>query len=263
MDDATRWKRVWELFDAVAEMPPEGREAALASLEPDALIREEVRVLLAADAAPATGPGPGPGSGSTPMLAPGAVVGHWRVDSLLGRGGMGEVYLVTRTGADFEQRAALKLMLRMQSGEDRARFAAERRILARLEHPAIAHLLDGSEYQGTPYAVIEYVDGLPLDEYARGLPLRERLQLVLQACDAVGHAHRHLVVHRDLKPGNILVTADASSNCSISASPNTCRWMRACSAMPPGSFARRPTTARPSSSTAARFPPRPTSTRSA
>ncbi|MGY1458750.1 MULTISPECIES: protein kinase domain-containing protein [unclassified Luteimonas] len=206
MDDATRWKRVWELFDRVAETPSEGREALLAALEPDALVREEVLALLAADDAATAGPGPGPGS--TPMLAPGALVGHWRVDALLGRGGMGEVYLVTRTGADFEQRAALKLMLRMQSDEDRARFAAERRILARLEHPAIAHLLDGSEYQGTPYAVMEYVDGLPLNEYARDLPLHERLQLVLQACDAVGHAHRHLVVHRDLKPGNILVTAD-------------------------------------------------------
>lgn len=205
--DATRWKRVWELFDQVAEAPPPGRAALLASLEPDAGVRAEVEAMLAADDAAATAV-PQAAAGPEPMLAAGTLVDAWRVESLLGRGGMGEVYLVSRTGADFEQRAALKLMPGMQSQEDRARFAAERRILARLEHPAIARLLDGSEYRGMPYAVMEYVDGRPLNEYARDLPLRQRLELVLQACDAVGHAHRHLVVHRDLKPGNMLVTAD-------------------------------------------------------
>lgn len=205
--DATRWKRVWELFDRIAEVPPQERAALLAAQEPDPALRAEVEALLAADDAAAVAV-PVPAPGPAPMLDPGSLVGAWRVDSLLGRGGMGEVYLVDRTGADFEQRAALKLMPGMQSEEDRARFAAERRILARLEHPAIARLLDGAEYQGMSYAVMEYVDGRPLNEYARDLPLRERLELLLQACDAVGHAHRHLVVHRDLKPGNMLVTAE-------------------------------------------------------
>src|SRR5690625_5279460 len=204
--DAAHWKRVWELFDVIAELPHGERAEALNAMEPDPAVRKEVLALLASDDdATAT---PGPAAEIPPMLAPQTQVGHWRVESLIGRGGMGEVYLVHRTGADFEQQAALKLMLRMQTEEDRARFAAERRILARLEHPAIARLLDGSEYQGTPYAVMEYVDGLPLTEYARDLPLRDRLDLLLQACDAVGHAHRHLEVHRDLKPGNMLVTAD-------------------------------------------------------
>ncbi|MGY0560255.1 protein kinase domain-containing protein [Luteimonas sp. A277] len=206
--DATRWKRVWELFDAVVDKPHAARAATLETLEPEAPIREEVLAMLAQDDAPTLMTDSA--AVAKPILSPGTMVGPWRIESLLGRGGMGEVYLVTRTGEDFEQRAALKLMLRMESDKDRARFAAERRILARLEHPAIAHLLDGSEYQGTPYAVMEYVDGQPLNEYARGLPLplRQRLELVLQACDAVGHAHRHLVVHRDLKPGNMLVTGD-------------------------------------------------------
>lgn len=204
--DAARWKRVWELFDVVSEIDPRGRQDALRAMEPDAGIRDEVLALLASDDAATVVPAPAPAA--EPMLAAGTQVGPWRVECLIGRGGMGEVYRASRTGADFEQRAALKLMLRMQSEEDRARFAAERRILAGLEHPNIARLLDGSEYHGTPYAVMEYVDGQPLTGYAQDLPLRERLELLLQACDAVGHAHRHLIVHRDLKPGNMLVTAD-------------------------------------------------------
>lgn len=204
--DATRWKRVWELFDTVVEIPHAQRHEHLEAMEADPDIRREVMALLAEDDLATMDPQPAPAA--APLLSPGTMVGRWQVESLIGRGGMGEVYLVTRTGADFQQRAALKLMLRMESEEDRTRFAAERRILARLEHPAIAHLLDGAEHQGTPYAVMEYVDGKPLNEYARGLPLRQRLELVLQACDAVGHAHRHLVVHRDLKPANMLVTAE-------------------------------------------------------
>lgn len=203
--DATRWKRAWELFDLLVDTPPEGRRNALDALEPDPGLREEVLALLDranAATAPAEVAPPPPS-----LLAPGTLIGRWRVRSLIGRGGMGEVYLVERTGVDFQQRAALKLMPRMDSQQDRARFAAERRILARLEHPGIAHLLDGGEHGHTPFVVMEYVDGVPLTEYAGGLPLRKRLILLLQACEAVGHAHRHLVVHRDLKPGNILVTA--------------------------------------------------------
>ena len=205
--DAARWKRTWKLFDEVVDASVGEQSALLASLEADAGIRAEVeRLLQASQTRDVTAPGPAPAL--QPRLQPGTLVDNWRVERLIGRGGMGEVYLAQRVDADFEQRAALKLLLRMESEEDRTRFAAERRILARLEHPSIARLLDGSEYQGTPYAVMEYVDGQPVTDYARHLPLRERLGLVLQACDAVGHAHRHLVVHRDLKPGNMLVSAD-------------------------------------------------------
>lgn len=139
----------------------------------------------------------------------GGTVGPWTLRRVLGRGGMGAVYLAERSGQDFHQRAALKLIkLGMDSGEITQRFLAERRILARLEHPNIARLIDGGvDAQGRPYFVMEWIDGLPLIEYASGanLGLEARLQLFLKLCDAVAYAHRQLVVHRDLKPGNVLV----------------------------------------------------------
>lgn len=206
MQDAKRLQRVWELFDLVVELAPELRASELADLEPDPGIRARVEALLhdvdthtvETDALRAPLP---------PLLAPGTRVGRWEVDRLLGRGGMGEVYLAHRFGDDFDQRAALKLLMRMESAQDRAGFVAERQILARLEHPGIAHLLDGGEYQGVPFAVMEYVEGVPLTR-APDLGLERKLALVLQACDAVSHAHQHLVIHRDLKPGNMLVTPD-------------------------------------------------------
>lgn len=139
----------------------------------------------------------------------GSTVGPWLLRRLLGRGGMGAVFLAERTEQDFQQRAALKLIkLGMDSVEILRRFLAERRILARLEHPNIARLIDGGvDQRGRPYFVMEWVDGLPLTEYANahGLDVAARVRLFLKLCDAVAHAHRQLVVHRDLKPGNILV----------------------------------------------------------
>lgn len=149
--------------------------------------------------------------GSEPEV--GAQVGPWLLLRLLGRGGMGAVYLAERAARDFQQRAALKLIkLGMDSEEIQRRFVSERRILARLEHPNIARLIDGGvDQRGRPYFVMEWVDGLPLIDYAdsHGLDVQARLRLFLRLCDAVSHAHRQLVVHRDLKPGNILVNARA------------------------------------------------------
>lgn len=202
MEDETEWSQAWALFDRLVELTPEERAEVLQREARDPGVRSEVLALLeefdSAEAEPAADP-------PKPLLSPGTVVGRWRVEGLLGRGGMGEVYLAYRSGSDFEQRAALKLLSRMDSEEDRTRFAAERRILARLEHPGVARLLDGGEHAGMPYAVMEYVEGQPLTTYAQGLSLRSQVRLLLQACAAVGHAHRHLVVHRDLKPGNVLV----------------------------------------------------------
>lgn len=206
MQDAERLQRVWELFDITVELAAEVRAAELAALEPDAGIRTEVEaLLLAADTHTLDSTAmPSP----LPQLLPaGTRVGNWEIDSLLGRGGMGEVYMSHRVGNDFEQRAALKLLMRMDSADDRARFVAERRILAQLEHRGIAHLLDGGEYNGVPFAVMECVEGLPLT-MVPDLDLAQKLELLLQACDAVSHAHQHLVIHRDLKPGNMLVTAE-------------------------------------------------------
>jgi serine/threonine protein kinase/tetratricopeptide (TPR) repeat protein len=206
MDDAQRWSRLEELFDAAIELPPAERAAFLDRECPDPDLRAELEKLLQAEAASgdflqATPPG-------RAQLLPGTLVGEWRVGDLLGRGGMGEVYAVERADRDFTQRAALKLLSRLDSADARRRFAEERRILGRLEHPGIAHLLDGGEHEGLPYAVMEYVDGQPLTAYARNRSLRGRIELFNQVCAAVSHAHRHLIVHRDLKPANILVTAE-------------------------------------------------------
>jgi serine/threonine-protein kinase len=153
----------------------------------------------------------GPVDDDRPDLS-GQIVGAYRLRERLGRGGMGEVYLGERVDGRFEQTVAVKLVKRgMDSGEILRRFARERRILARLEHPGIARLLDAGETpDGRPYFVMERVEGERITDYcrARGVPLEDRLRLLAACCDAVDAAHRGLVVHRDLKPSNILVTSD-------------------------------------------------------
>ncbi len=141
----------------------------------------------------------------------GSRIGPYRIRQLLGRGGMGNVYLAEREEG-FEQRVALKLV---QSGfetrETMRRFHRERQILARLEHPNISRLLDGGATgDGRPYFAMELVAGTPIDRYCaeQRLRVRQRLELLLPVCDALQFAHRNLVIHRDLKPSNILVTAD-------------------------------------------------------
>ncbi|HUH89555.1 MAG TPA: serine/threonine-protein kinase [Lysobacter sp.] len=208
MHDSEHWLRVWELFDRIVELPSAQHADALRELEADEAVRAEVAALLRANDNHGESTPAADGSEQAPRLPPGTRIGCWQAQSLLGRGGMGEVYLSHRVGNDFQQRAALKLLMAFDSAEDRARFAAERRILARLEHPGIAHLLDGGEHEGMPYAVMEYVEGVTLTAHARALPLAARLELMLQACAAVSHAHQHLIIHRDLKPANMLVTPE-------------------------------------------------------
>ncbi len=141
-------------------------------------------------------------------------MGPYRVLRPLGHGGMGAVYLATRDDDQYRKQVAVKT-LKFDAGDPAmlSRFRHERQILAQLEHPNIAHLLDGgATSEGTPYIVLEYVDGVPITNYCddRRLSLEERLRLFRQVCDAVQHAHRHLVVHRDIKPGNILVTPEGA-----------------------------------------------------
>ncbi len=140
-------------------------------------------------------------------------IGPYRLRGLLGRGGMGAVYLAEREEG-FEQQVALKLThAGFDSRETIRRFHRERQILARLEHPTIARLLDGGTGDdGRPYFAMELVDGEPIDRYCdrHRLPVRQRLELLLPICEALEFAHRNLVVHRDLKPSNILVTADGA-----------------------------------------------------
>ncbi len=142
-------------------------------------------------------------------------VGLYRIVEPLGRGGMGTVFLAERDDGQFEKRVALKVIKRgMDTDAIRRRFRYERQILARLEHPNIARLLDGGVTEdGLPYFVMEYVRGEPIDQYCdrKQLALDDRLRLFLTVCEAVQYAHRNLVVHRDLKPSNILVAEPASA----------------------------------------------------
>jgi non-specific serine/threonine protein kinase/serine/threonine-protein kinase len=141
-------------------------------------------------------------------LPAGTRLGAWQVLRLIGRGGNGDVYMAARADGGFQQRAALKL-LRASAAAESGRFQSEREILARLEHPCIARLLDGGVYaDGRPYMVMEYVEGVSLTEYCdeARLDLGARLALFAKVCDVVAYAHHSLVVHRDLKPRNILVT---------------------------------------------------------
>lgn len=137
--------------------------------------------------------------------------GAWRVVEHLGAGGMGRVFAVERADGEYELTAALKLLAAVWGEGAAERFRVERQILARLEHPHIARLLDGGATEsGTPWFVMEYVEGRPITTYCddRGLSLVERLRLFEQVCRAVECAHNQLIVHRDLKPSNILVTND-------------------------------------------------------
>jgi len=147
-------------------------------------------------------------------LEPAGLVGHrlgpYRISEEIGRGGMGAVWLADRVDGQFEQHVAIKVIKRgMDTAQVLERFRAERQILASFDHPNIARLIDGGTTDaGLPYFVMEHIQGRPIDEYAdeRRLSIRERLELFLPVCDAVSYAHRHLIVHRDIKPQNILVT---------------------------------------------------------
>ena len=145
-------------------------------------------------------------------LAAGETVGSWTIVQPIGRGGMGVVYLVTRSDGSFQKKAALKVLPHAaSSGEAIRRFEQERQILARLDHPSIARLLDGGvERRGLPYLVLEHVEGVAVDEHCdrERLAVEERIGLVVEIARAVQAAHRNLVVHRDLKPSNLLVTPE-------------------------------------------------------
>jgi tetratricopeptide (TPR) repeat protein len=136
-------------------------------------------------------------------------IGPWRILRRIGSGGMGDVFLAERADGAFQQQVALKLLLNRGSVDALSRFAIERQALARLEHPNIARLIDGGEGpDGRPYLAMEFVDGVPLDEYLADRPIDQILDVMRQVCDAVAYAHRQLILHRDLKPGNILVDKD-------------------------------------------------------
>jgi tetratricopeptide (TPR) repeat protein len=218
LEDA-RWQQVNDIFCTAAELPTAIRAAFVAEqCGDDAALRGEVESLLGhVDATGRLDDAVGhllcDLSDDLGERLPVERVGAYRVISKIGSGGMGAVFLAERDGDDFRQRVAIKLVRGLLSDQGLHRFRSERRILAALEHPSIARLLDGgSTDTGIPYLVMEFVDGLPIDRYCdtTAASLRQRLALFCQVCDAVTHAHRRLIVHRDLKPANILVTADGT-----------------------------------------------------
>lgn len=217
MSGSERWERVQELFEGACKLPPEERDAWLRSRTGDDLeLLDEVTSLLAADSDPVFDRLKGIVRGAASELAAadalaweGRRVGRYRLIREIARGGMGTVYLAERADAAYQARVAIKFVRgSIAAPEVVRRFIAERQILADLRHPNIARMLDGGAADdGTPYLVMEYIDGEPIDTYAErhGLGVRERVELFRRACEGVEHAHRRLVVHRDIKPSNILV----------------------------------------------------------
>jgi len=205
------WARITGLFGEALDLTPDERQAFLQRLSTeDAATADELASLLEQHDRPGeflpSLPPPGP-----PIHdLSGRTVGAYRLIRLLGSGGMGAVYLAERTDGAFSKEVAIKLLC-TPFLHALTRLQHEREVLAKLDHPNIARLLDGgSTPEGLPYLVMEYVDGTPIDRYCRerGLPLDDRIGLLLQICGGIAHAHRNLIIHRDIKPENILVTSD-------------------------------------------------------
>src|SRR5688572_23028406 len=247
---AERWRQVTELFEALIDVPAAERAATLEKLcGADTALRAEVEALLEASDNAGQFMEESARDYVAPMLGASTVevdepiperIGPFRIEREIGRGGMGTVYLAERDDDQFRHRVAVKLARSAFADSHTARrFLDERQILAWLTHPNIASLVDGGvTEQGAPWFAMEYVEGMPIDRYCdeHRLDLTTRLRLFAQVCDAVDHAHRKLVVHRDLKPGNILVTSsrqvklldfgiakllDPSPSVSSSAPPTT------------------------------------------
>lgn len=214
-----RWRRIEQLFDQAADLDADQQRAFLArECGEDTELRDKLQALLSHDgthgssiAAVVEAAARLPSPEETSFA--GRRFGPYRIVRELGRGGMGIVFEAERDDGAFAKRVALKVATRAAySPEFMYRFRDERQILARLEHPHIARLLDGGAAEdGVPYFAMEFVEGEPIHQYVerRALDIPERLQLFLQVCDAVDYAHQNLVVHRDLTPRNILV-ADGS-----------------------------------------------------
>jgi len=224
-----RYERLRALFDAAVSVPPEARDAFIEAETPgDEALRAELRSLLATGAAtelpsrvglsagtssapdaPARAQGPALG---TPDL--GVQVGHYRLLREIGRGGMGVVYLAARNDDVFNKVVALKVIgAGVMDAEFVKRFRQERQILAGLDHPNIARILDGGDTEdGRPFYVMEHIAGVPIDEHCASsqADVRTRLGLFRQVCLAVEHLHDKAVIHRDLKPSNVLVTPDGT-----------------------------------------------------
>jgi serine/threonine protein kinase len=201
-----------KLLDLAAQIPSERRAQFLARQCPNPQVRAEVSALIRyADDAESCFEEAIQGVAASLRCrhepCPGDAIGSYRIVSLIDRGGMGSVYLAERSDGEIQQRVAVKL-LRADGHRPgwRERFLKERQLLASLHHPSIVHVIDaGQTEDGQPFLVMEHVEGVPIDSYAAGIDVRERLKLFVRVCEGVSHAHRRLIIHRDLKPSNILV----------------------------------------------------------
>lgn len=209
---SARWKEVEALFEQALEVPTAERPQFLQSIEDDELRAEVESLLHAHGEAFLDEPNRFFSTEGSDSLPPGEIVDRYRIIREIGRGGMGAVFLAERADDEYQKRVAIKLIKRgMDTDSVLRHFRNERQILAGFDHPNISRLFDGGTTEnGLPYFVMEYVEGLPIDEYcdAHELSVIERLTLFREVCGAVSYAHRHLVIHRDIKRSNILVTAD-------------------------------------------------------
>jgi len=215
MMDREQWSRIQQLFHRVVDLPGAERERVLREASAgDTELLDKVRAMIEEDARAESLLDRDVSHVAGKILDPPAIrqIGRYQIQRLLGEGGMGIVYLAARQ--DLGNLVALKVLREAwPSPARRQRFESEQRTLAQLNHPSIARLYDaGALADGTPWFVMEYVDGVPLTEYARehGCNVEQRLKLFGAVCHAVEYAHQHGVIHRDLKPSNILVRADGA-----------------------------------------------------
>ncbi|MCS7025527.1 MAG: protein kinase [Bryobacteraceae bacterium] len=215
-----QYRKTSRIFQQALELPPHHRLSYIQSAcAGDEEIRRQVEAMLRSDTEPEGVLDRPPAESVAKLFEAEAPkipkrIGQYVIERELGRGGMGVVYLASRADEQYHKHVAIKILLADQENAKLvARFRRERQILANLDHPNIALLLDGGATpDGLPYLVMEYVEGVPIDEYCDNhrLPISARLDLFLTVCSAVHHAHQNLVVHRDLKPGNILVRKDGT-----------------------------------------------------
>ena len=204
---------VRRLFEIAVALPEPERRRVLDDPTVPADVRADVESLLAFDAAPDLSLTSAISNAAVNLIedrdaAPAGEWGPYRKIRLIGTGGMSAVYLAERADGEVQQRAAVKVLSGAGRRASIERFLQERQLLANMNHPGIARLLDaGRTIAGEPYLVMELVEGVPIDEYAATIDVRDRFELFLRVCDAVSYAHRHLVIHRDIKPSNILVDA--------------------------------------------------------